>query len=1042
MLLDQIQHKDMYASISDSASFEDNFIDIKWWKKYSCVAGNRSRSSKQKNHDNEPVHSKVPPPPPPRRYKEKDRDDSSTRNKPLSGDTVSEAFTLYSIRQQMAISLNRMKDLEEQVKSIPELQNQLTQLRNEKLQLQQDLKNNRDELFKIKEQAASPPILQIYSSSSPRHSSPVTFTPQRISPVSLDSLGTRLKSNSPSPCDHIRSSPQILKRDVGSMCVSYTRDIGIGSNSILCRSIGTNTLLHSGDVFEKLYTKQELNEHVQAGIKEYKEKLTKHQQKEMKSVGTQIFYDNKKNMKNTSVQTNIEPAIKKFSVGIMARPSLRDVMISCKPEMKTISCSDHRTTDQLCDKCDSPKKSVASGTEIEEEHTRPLSLKLMDMPSRSNTFCLGENEKLNIKRKTIGIQSQWTTHSIGMQTSFPVSSVGVQNVPQQKCEFSQCNVQSETRQTDTHDLIRLKSSQMNTDEHPQSMKPITCNNSCNTDRIYTIDHGVNTLPQTITKHSSSNTEQLHTRDIGCGDIVKPHISIACADNYCDSCKDAIKHLAKDFSKIQAGGTSLSRDSSKIPRPKHLSSPSPVRKKFMRQNTYTITPPPTPLPVVDKKIISSLFDEKPSHHISLDSISLPASPLDSIAGNESSKMKQKHMLEEIASENDRIRDLCHEDGIVDIKDDLIVKEETRVRISWSRENSPAPSTSTSSTVQTVVEKSTLGDDEEKKHLEGEVSKPIEECPTEDFVKDNVQKNIEPKKVSSQRSQREVQTMIMNQIVSQETAPREKIFPSKEMQAALKVINDSLQKFSSKSSDHKSATAVVQTEWFHVSSTDKANPLVVEDYLDCFEEFSIALLKNVVNLMDTNGNTAMHYAVSHGNFDVVSILLDSKVCNVNQMNNAGYTCVMLVSLAKLQNSAHRTVVQRLFQMADVNIRAKKHCQTALMLAVSHGNLDMVEMLLDAGADINIQDEDGSTALMCAAEHGRVDIVKHLLSQSDCDSLIQDVDGSTAFKIAWQAGHRDIGLLLYVHEQMLRSKMPTKPEQRTSSQSPRHHKRHPSQ
>jgi len=71
----------------------------------------------------------------------------------------------------------------------------------------------------------------------------------------------------------------------------------------------------------------------------------------------------------------------------------------------------------------------------------------------------------------------------------------------------------------------------------------------------------------------------------------------------------------------------------------------------------------------------------------------------------------------------------------------------------------------------------------------------------------------------------------------------------------------------------------------------------------------------------GNTAMHYAVSHGNFDVVSILLDSKVCDVNQMNNAGYTSVMLVSLAKLKQPSHRTVVERLFKMADVNIRAKK-------------------------------------------------------------------------------------------------------------------------
>lgn len=61
---------------------------------------------------------------------------------------------------------------------------------------------------------------------------------------------------------------------------------------------------------------------------------------------------------------------------------------------------------------------------------------------------------------------------------------------------------------------------------------------------------------------------------------------------------------------------------------------------------------------------------------------------------------------------------------------------------------------------------------------------------------------------------------------------------------------------------------------------------------------------------------------------------------------------------------------------------------MLAVSHGRLDMVQMLLEAGADINIQDEDGSTALMCAAEHGHIEIVKHLLSQLDCDSSITDV------------------------------------------------------
>lgn len=67
--------------------------------------------------------------------------------------------------------------------------------------------------------------------------------------------------------------------------------------------------------------------------------------------------------------------------------------------------------------------------------------------------------------------------------------------------------------------------------------------------------------------------------------------------------------------------------------------------------------------------------------------------------------------------------------------------------------------------------------------------------------------------------------------------------------------------------------------------------------------------------------------------------------------------------------------------------QHGQTALMLGASHGRLDTVKLLIEAGADVNIQDEDGSTALMCAAEHGHGDIVKYLLAQADCDPNITD-------------------------------------------------------
>lgn len=60
---------------------------------------------------------------------------------------------------------------------------------------------------------------------------------------------------------------------------------------------------------------------------------------------------------------------------------------------------------------------------------------------------------------------------------------------------------------------------------------------------------------------------------------------------------------------------------------------------------------------------------------------------------------------------------------------------------------------------------------------------------------------------------------------------------------------------------------------------------------------------------------------------------------------------------------------------------------MLAASHGRLDTVKLLLEAGAEINLQDEDGSTALMCASEHGHAEIVRYLLSIPECNPNITD-------------------------------------------------------
>jgi len=251
------------------------------------------------------------------------------------------------------------------------------------------------------------------------------------------------------------------------------------------------------------------------------------------------------------------------------------------------------------------------------------------------------------------------------------------------------------------------------------------------------------------------------------------------------------------------------------------------------------------------------------------------------------------------------------------------------------------------------------------------------------------------------------------------PRIRLEPSMEMKAALKVLNDSVHRPQRGSSKLLvNAIEIVRREWIQISSMKDADAHSVEDYMDYIETLSMELLERVANLADNNGNTALHYAVSHSQWDIVSLLLDSKVCYPQLRNKAGYSPPMLAALAQPNNNTELQVLQRLFSLADVNSKATQHGQTPLMLSVSHGRVEVVRLLLSSGADVNVQDADGSTALMCAAEHGHTTIVKLLLAQTDIDLLLRDNDGSTALSIAMEAGHKDIGLLIYAHMNFHRS------------------------
>jgi len=84
------------------------------------------------------------------------------------------------------------------------------------------------------------------------------------------------------------------------------------------------------------------------------------------------------------------------------------------------------------------------------------------------------------------------------------------------------------------------------------------------------------------------------------------------------------------------------------------------------------------------------------------------------------------------------------------------------------------------------------------------------------------------------------------------------------------------------------------------------------------------------------------------------------------------------------------------------------TALMRAAYLGREKIINLLIQAGADLNVQDNRGLTALMWA-NNGNKEIVD-LLIQSNADINIKDNDGTTALIYAAYKDHPEIvGLLI---------------------------------
>mmetsp|Transcript_14180 Transcript_14180/g.19763 ORF Transcript_14180/g.19763 Transcript_14180/m.19763 type:complete len:185 (+) Transcript_14180:22-576(+) len=79
-----------------------------------------------------------------------------------------------------------------------------------------------------------------------------------------------------------------------------------------------------------------------------------------------------------------------------------------------------------------------------------------------------------------------------------------------------------------------------------------------------------------------------------------------------------------------------------------------------------------------------------------------------------------------------------------------------------------------------------------------------------------------------------------------------------------------------------------------------------------------------------------------------------------------------------------------------KQNRHGLTALHYASERGHDEIVELLLKAGCDVNVQDNEGQTALHWASTMSQKRTIELLLAHN-ADPLIQDGEGEVAFDFA---------------------------------------------
>ena len=149
----------------------------------------------------------------------------------------------------------------------------------------------------------------------------------------------------------------------------------------------------------------------------------------------------------------------------------------------------------------------------------------------------------------------------------------------------------------------------------------------------------------------------------------------------------------------------------------------------------------------------------------------------------------------------------------------------------------------------------------------------------------------------------------------------------------------------------------------------------------------------NARNAKRQTALHVALSQESERALKSLLEHPGLDVNAINQAGETPLMLAALKGRVDWAESLLARG----ALVN----EPGWNALHYAASGPSPDLVSWLLAKGAEIDALSPNGTTALMMAAGYGPLTSVERLL-KAGADPTRRNQQGMSAADFARRAGH----------------------------------------